>query len=110
MRLWFPILIPPLATLMQLAVNYALVPLACATQQHAPIHLVSAATLAVAIAGMVMAHGAWRESGPDALPDGAAEASRTHFLSLMGVLIAALMGLATIAQWSTAIFIPPCVR
>src|SRR3954466_1706137 len=110
MRLWFPILVPPLATLTQLSVNYALVPIACATQKHLPIHLVSAAALIVAVAGVMMAGSAWRESGAETLPDGASAASRSRFLSLMGGLIAALMGLATIAQWSAAVLIPPCVR
>ena len=86
-------------------------PLACATQQPVWIHLVSAAALAIALAGIVMAHRVWRESDVDAAtPDGAAEASRTRFLALLGISISALMALAAAAQWLTAMVIPPCVR
>jgi hypothetical protein len=109
MRLWFPILVTPLVTLTQLSVNYALVPLACRTQQHLSIHLVSAAAVAIALAGIVMAWGAWREAGTDVVPDGPTQAARTRFLGMMGVVISAMMALASLAQWLTAVFISPCV-
>ena len=109
MRLWFPILVTPIVTLTQLTANYALVPLACRTQQHLPIHLISAAAVAIAIAGVATAWSAWRAPQDDAVSDGATEAARARFLGTMGVVNSALMALTSLAQWLTAVFIQPCV-
>jgi hypothetical protein len=110
MRLWFPILIPPLAALAHVTANYAVVPFACENQQRWPMHLVSLLFIAVAVAGVVLAYGAWRDYGAAPAHDDAAPASRARFLALLGILISLIMTASIFAQWLTAVFIPPCVR
>jgi uncharacterized membrane protein len=108
MRLWVPILLTPVVTLAQQTVNYALVPLACMKQQHAPLHVVAAVALGIALAGIAMAWSAWREAGLQAPDDAAQSSSRERLLAAMGVVISALMALTIVAQWLTTAFIPPC--
>lgn len=110
MKLWFPILVPPLAVLAQLSVSYALVALECQQQQRLPVHLVAAAALLVALAGAVMAWGRWRETGIAPPQDSGDPTSRTRFLAIVGASVSALMALAAAAQWLTVAFIAPCVH
>jgi hypothetical protein len=110
MRLWISILITPLVALLQLSANYALVPLACEKQQHAPIHLIAGLSLVAALAGMWMAWTAWREAGVQSPGDYGDAYSRSRFLAVVGLSLSALMALTIVAQWLTAAFIAPCIR
>jgi hypothetical protein len=110
MRLWLSILITPLIALLQLAANYALVPLACEKQLHAPIHLVAGAALLAALAGVWMAWSAWRDAGVHSPGDWGDALSRRRFLAAIGISLSGLMVLTIVAQWLTAAFVPPCVR
>ena len=110
MRLWMPIIVPPLTVLAQVSAGYAIVPYACEHQRHFPIHLVSAISLAVALAGVVLAWSAWRAAGLQSPDDGAEAVSRMRLLAVMGLAMSALMALAAAAQWMTIGFVPPCVR
>lgn len=110
MRLWLPILITPLLALFQLSANYALVPLACAKQQHAAIHAVAATAFVLALAGIWIAWRAWRDAGTQSPGDYGDAASRRRFLAVVGMSLSTLMALSIAAQWLTSAFIPPCVR
>ena len=110
MKLWFPILVPPLAALAAQSVNYALVALECQQQQRLPLHLVAAVGLLVTLAGAALAWGCWRETGIAAPEDSGDYTSRTRFLAIVGLSVSALMALAVAAQWLTAAFISPCVH
>jgi hypothetical protein len=110
MRLSIPILVTPLIALAQQSANYALVPLACAKQQHLVLHIVFAASLALVIGATAMAWRVWREAGADAPGDHGDPASRTRFLAMLGIMVSALMALTILAQWLMAAFIPPCVQ
>jgi hypothetical protein len=110
MRLWIPIIIAPLATLTQLSANYALVALECAKQQRFPIHVVSAVSLAIAVAGMLLAWSAWRSAGTEPPDDRGLSVSRVRFLAAVGVALSALMALSIAAQWLTTAFVPPCLE
>jgi hypothetical protein len=109
MKLWFPILVPPLAALVQQSANYALVALECAQQQRLPVHIVTALGLAVTFAGAAIAWRHWRAVGVAAPQDSGDSTSRTRFLAIVGLSISAMMALAIAAQWLTTAFIGPCV-
>ena len=110
MRLWMPIIVPPLAVLTQVAAGYAIVPYACEYQHRFPVHLVSALSFSVALIGMAFAWSAWRDAGLRAPDDGAEAASRERMLAAIGLAMSGLMALAAAAQWMTIGFVPPCVR
>jgi hypothetical protein len=109
MRLWFPIIVPPLVVLAQQSANYALVALECHNQQRLPVHAVTLVALLIALAGIAVAWGRWRGVGVSAPEDSGDQRSRTRFLAIVGVSVSALMALAIAAQWLTSAFIPPCV-
>ena len=109
MKPWFPILVPPLAALVQQSASYALVAAECAQQQRLPVHLVTALGLAVALTGAAIAWRQWRAVGVAAPRDSGDAVSRTRFLAIVGVSISGLMALAIAAQWLTTAFISPCV-
>lgn len=63
--------LPPLAWLVHIAVLPALVPLACETGSKWPLHVATAATLAVAVVGLVGSHRSRsRVRSLDSTPDG----------------------------------------
>ena len=109
MKLWFPIIVPPLAALAQQSVNYALVAAECAQQQRLPVHLVAALGLLIAICGVLVSWRRWRAAGAGVPPDSGDPTSRTRFFAIVGGAVSALMALAIAAQWLTAAFISPCV-
>ena len=110
MRLWFPIIVPPLATLAQQSESYALVAVECASQQRLPVHLVAAAALLVTLAGVAVAWRRWRDVGAAAPTDSGDEVSRTRFFAIVGISVSGVMALAVAAQWLTTAFIAPCIR
>jgi hypothetical protein len=97
--LWFAVLAGPVAWMLGLNVQYALVRVACAKSSMLPLHLLSLATLALAVAGGVVA---WREWRRGTLP-----ASR--FMAVLGLLAAPLFGLTIVAQWVANLFLNPCM-
>jgi hypothetical protein len=110
MKPWFPILVPPLAALVQQSANYALVALECEQQQRLPVHGVAAAALLITLTGVVVAWRDWSAAGVAAPADSGDVQSRARFLAIVGVSVSALMALAVAAQWLTTAFIAPCVR
>ena len=110
MRLWMPIVLTPLIVLTQLSANYALVALECAKQQRFAIHLVSAISLALVVAGMLLAWSAWREVGTEPPDDRAEGVTHVRFVAALGVAVSALMTLGAIAQWLTTAFVAPCIE
>ena len=109
MKLWFPIIVPPLAALGQQAAAYALVAAECAQQQRLPVHLVTALGLLVALSGVLIAWRRWREVGAGSPQDSGDPVSHARFLAIVGISIAGLMVLAIAAQWLTTAFLSPCV-
>jgi hypothetical protein len=95
--------------LAQQTIAYALVPLACASQQQWTIHLVIGTASAAVLLMTVMAWGAWRTTVANP-PIDDVEASRTRFLSIVAVATSALMMLTIVVQWLTTAFIPPCMH
>jgi hypothetical protein len=109
MRLWFPIIVPPLVVLAQQSANYALVAMECHNQQRLPVHIVTLVALLIALAGVAIAWGRWRSAGASAPEASGDQLSRTRFLAIVGVSVSALMALAIVAQWLTTAFVTPCV-
>ena len=110
MKLWFPIIVPPLVALAQQSVNYALVALECEQQQRWPVHSVAAAAMVVTLLGMTVAWARWREVGLATPQDSGDQQSRTRFLAIVGISVSALTALNIASQWLTAAFISPCMH
>jgi hypothetical protein len=107
-ELWAGVLVGPMAMLMQLQINYALVLWACANSQTWPLHLVSLfALLATLVAGF-LAYRVWRRVTTD--EDTGGPLARGRFMAAIGVLTSLLMCAVIVAQWLTIFFHGPCER
>jgi RsiW-degrading membrane proteinase PrsW (M82 family) len=107
-ELWAGVLVGPTAMLMQLEINYALVPWACGTGHTWPLHVVSLFALVVTVAAGFLAYRIWRRV-PTGEDSGGALA-RSRFMAAVGVLISLLMALVIVAQWLPVFFHSPCER
>ena len=110
MRYWPAILLPPFLFLTLLCAGYALVPWACENQTRAPLHWLSAISLALAMIGIVVAWRDWRELGLKRPDDKAERPSWLRLLTVVGLMQSSLFTLAIAALWLTQFVIPPCVR
>ena len=105
---WAGVLAGPAAFLIQLQVNYALVPWACTTGHWFVLHLVSLlALLLVSLASLI----AWRIRGRitrEARDRAAEPLLRSKFMAEMGLLTSALFLLLIIAQEIPNFVMHPC--
>lgn len=105
--LWIGILGGPAAWLCQLQCSYMLVPWACHSGHHLPLHLsgILFFLLALGIAWM-----SWRHlltfiaRGAEASP----ALSRAHFMAMLGVSMSVLFALVIFVQTAAAFIIGPC--
>lgn len=102
------VLVPPLATLAGMELSYGLVGPACESGGSAALHLTRLVTLLVVLGAGVIAWREWRAVGVTHPGDGGSPATRSRFLSWVGVFAAGLFALVVIAQWLAAFFLSPC--
>jgi hypothetical protein len=104
---WASIIVAPLVFLTNLSLVYALVPVACQSQQTWPLHLSNAVSLVFAITASLLAWRAMRRTDvPRRVPDD--HVPHTPFLSHVGIWVSALAALAIALQWSTQLLLSPC--
>lgn len=108
-RLWFTMLIGPLAWVAYLQTAYAFVPWACKRPTGGMFALLAAAVLALALssAGLLAAWQAWQrvERASDTI--GTATA-RTRVLALTGIGTSALFVLVVVAGLLPLLLLAPC--
>lgn len=107
--LWFAVLAGPLAWMLGLNLQYALVRVACAKQNMLPLHALSVATLLLALAGGFVAWREWGRAGRQWAGEGAGPVARGRFMVALGLLGSALFALAILAQWAASFFFNPCM-
>ncbi|HEV2765220.1 MAG TPA: hypothetical protein VGV38_19715 [Pyrinomonadaceae bacterium] len=108
--LWAGVLAAPLAMLVELQVNYALVPWACHTNRVWPVHLTALIALALTVGGGLLSWRNFRRAGEKWEDDGAGVLPRSRLMASLGVLISALIALVVLAQWLAVFFYNPCQR
>jgi hypothetical protein len=107
-ELWAGVLVGPMAMLIQLQTNYALVPWACGTGHTWPLHVVSLLALLVTIVAGVLAYSVWFPLNTQ--EDSGGTLARSRFMAAVGVLISLLMALVIVAQWLPIFINHPCER
>ena len=107
-ELWAGVLVGPTAMLLQLEINYALVPWACRASQVWPLHVVSLFSLLVTVVAGVLALRVWRRVSAN--EDSGGAVGRSRFMAAVGLLISLLMALVIVAQWLPVFFHSPCER
>jgi len=107
-ELWAGVLVGPMAALIQLQVNYALVLWSCSHHSTLPLHVVSALALFLTIVVGLLSFQIWQRVSIG--EDGAGPAARTKLMTVIGMLISILMSLVIIAQWLAVFIHDPCER
>ncbi len=108
--LWAGLLAGPLAALLQLEANYALVLHACRTGDEFWLHVVSVVALALTVAGGLLSWRNWRSAGAEWEDEGAGVRPRSSFMAAVGIMINALLALVVVAQWIPIFVYGPCDR
>ena len=106
--LWTGIFAGPVAFLLQLQINFVLVPWACAANAQWWIHLVTLAAILVCVIGGVLAWRAWQRVGPEWPRDDAQPVARARLMAIGGILLSAMFLLVAIAQGITAVILGAC--
>lgn len=107
--LWFAVLAGPLAWMLGLNAGYGFVRVACAKNTNLSIHLVSLATLLLALSGGWVAWREWTRTGRRWPGEEDGPLARAEFMAAIGVLASALFSLAIVLQWVAALFFNPCM-
>jgi hypothetical protein len=108
--LWVGVLIAPLAFLLHLQVNYALVTQLCQSTHKLSMHLVTLLFLLIAAGGGFIAWRNWEASGRKWPGEAGSVLERSRFMAVVGLLISMLVILALIAQWIPQFIFDPCQR
>lgn len=101
--------VAPVAFALNLILTYALVPWACAHQQHIVLHLTELLFLFVALFGVWHGWRVWQAHRHATGSDAGDHASQEQLLGIVGTLASALFSLAMAAQWFTAFVVPACL-
>ncbi|WP_420129398.1 hypothetical protein [Longimicrobium sp.] len=107
--LWFAVLAAPLAWMLGLNAEYGLVRVACAKNSNLALHLVSLATLVIALAGGWVAWREWKRTGREGPGEDGGPLPRSRMMVVMGLMASALFSLAIVTQWVASLFFNPCM-
>jgi hypothetical protein len=108
--LWAGILIAPLAFLIHLSINYALVTQLCQSPHKLSMHLVTILFLLIAAGGGFIAWLNWARLGRKWPGEGGNVRERSRFMAVVGFIISVLVIFSLIAQWIPQFIFDPCQR
>jgi hypothetical protein len=108
--LWIGVLTGPLAALLQLQINYALVPRVCWSGREWELHLVSLLALAATAAAGLNSWRNWQKAGAAWEDDRGGVLPRSRFMSAVGIMTSALLSLVVVAQWIAVFVYSTCER
>lgn len=106
-RQWVGLLLSPAVFAMHFQLNYLLVLWVCGNGVGTiPIHLTSAAALALSLFGGWIAFTAWRSGGDKTPSDGHGAFPRTRLIGTLGMGLSSVLSLILLAQLISG-FVPP---
>jgi hypothetical protein len=108
--LWACVLAGPLAALVQLQANYALVLWVCGSGQRWVLHAVSLLALLVTAGAGVLSWRNWHRAGAAWEDEGAGVLPRSRFMAVVGMLVSAHSALVVVAQWIAVFVFGACQR
>jgi hypothetical protein len=108
MAQWAGVLGGPVAWLVQMECNYALVGWACATGHVVVLHLVTLGGLLIAAAGGLTAWREWRRSGTQWPKGAGGPQTRSRFMAVLGLLTSLLFFFVILAQGIPSFILSPC--
>jgi hypothetical protein len=112
MRIWLALLVAPSLALACQSILYAMVTPACSQQTANGLHIVAAASLALAGMFTILALHEWRlrAAGPGRTPDSdsADPGVNRRFLAIVATAVGALSCIAIAAMWIAVWMLSPC--
>ena len=108
--LWAGVLTAPLAFLLHLEVNYALVTQLCQSEHKLVLQLVTVLFVLVSAAGGLIAWRNWEAAGREWPGEEATVSERSRFMAVVGLLVSALVVLALVWQLVPQFIFDPCQR
>ena len=109
LALWFALLVGPVAWVIGLNAEYALVLIACARGTMLPLHLVSLGTLLMAFSGAAVGWREWRRAGVGVPSEEGGTIARSQFMAALGVIGSAYFALVILSQWAGSFILHPCM-
>ena len=110
LRLSLGLLLGPVVALVNQQLIYTVNMWACGYRAHATMHIVPALCLVVTIGAGVTAYRDWKAVGGGVEDEEGTVATRTRFISILGVVISVFSSLVIIAQWAAIFVFDPCMR
>lgn len=107
--LWFAVLAGPVAWMLGLNAEYGLVRVACDKDSLLGLHMVSVATLLLALAGGLVSWREWKHAGREWPGEEGGPVGRSRFMAALGLMGSALFALTIVAQWVANLFLHPCM-
>ena len=107
-KLWYGVLIGPLAWKLQLVTNYALVSYTCWHRLEILNHATSLVFFLLAVSGAFVGWKVWHRVGFNADMGLGGVIGRTRFLAAVGVVLSSYLALLIFGQWLPHIFLSPC--
>jgi hypothetical protein len=104
------VVLGPIVALVNQQATYAVNMWACGRNLHATMHIVPALSLIVVAGAGIGAYLNWRVVGKGLEDEHGAIATRTRFLSLLGLAISVFSALVILAQWLAVFMFAPCMR
>lgn len=108
--LWAGVLVGPLATLVELQANYALVLWVCGSGRVWVLHVVSLAALLLCAGAGLLSWRNWRKTGAGWEDEGAGPIPRSRFMSVVGMFVSLMAALVAVAQWIAIFIYSACQR
>ena len=105
---WLGVVLPPSLLLLQIQVNYAVVPWACQTGRVWVIHLVSLACLAGALAGAAVSWLAWSALGGGGAETDAGTLAPARFVTLGALAFSVSIAVTILAVDLPGFVLGPC--
>jgi hypothetical protein len=108
--LWAGMLTAPLAFLLHLSANYALVTQLCQSTHKLASHLVTVLFVLVSAAGGFISWRNWEAAGRKWPGEEATVSERSRFMAVVGLLVSALVVVALVWQLVPQFIFDPCQR
>lgn len=105
---WMMLVVPALITAAHQEANFVLVRQACSAQRHVVLYVVTIVSLLLIAIVALVSYLTWRATGAEWPGETADVATRTRFISVVGMLGCVIFFLVTLAQGIATVYYDPC--
>jgi hypothetical protein len=107
-ELWWAILIGPVAWIIDQGLSYSIDQHACSTGKFYLLHIITAASLVLALTGVLVGWRQLRRTPAGANEDGGTPRDRSWFMAWLGILLSLEFVIVVVAMAVPKILLSPC--